>query len=231
MTITLSLKRFCLVVLLFLSLASTPVAAQSKDEIIQGGFLVALGRSANSSEWKHWRTALGGRTIQQMVDALREAVKTNEYEREQTVRRSFLDAFGWQPSDDELRYWSRQNKTYGELMANHVNNWLDIYPDRKKHIIKQSYYKVFGRSATEAELTYWMGQATCSYVQLVAMHATWKGQNQKTSTVTRIQPHLRSSGIATAALSPQAISGVVAAGGGAVVAVGGGSVVAVGSAN
>jgi hypothetical protein len=212
-------------------LFSFSVAAQSKDEIINGSYLVAFGRYANSGELNYWRQKVGSSTIQQMVNNHREFIRTNQFEREQTIKRSYQDAFGWQPSADELRYWAGQTKTYGELISNHINNWLNVYPDKKELVIKQSYYKVFGRSCNAAELKYWMGQPTCSFVQLVAMHSTWKQQNQNKSTLTRVNPNIQANGISTAGLSPQAISGVVAAGGMNVIAPGGGNVVAAGGMN
>lgn len=222
---------FCLLSFFVLSCLSSTVAAQSKDEIINGSYYVAFGRYATGGELNYWRRQVGNSTIQQMVNNHRQFIKTNQYEREQTIKRSYMDAFGWQPTAGEVRYWSGQNKTYAELMTNHINNWLNVYADKKAHVIKQSYYKVFGRSATAAELKYWMQQPTYSFVQLVAMHTTWKQQNQKQSSVTRVKPNINSNGICTKSLSPQAISGVVAAGGMNVIAPGGGNVIAAGGLN
>jgi hypothetical protein len=210
---------------------SAALQAQSKDEIINGSYFVAFGRYANSGELTYWRQNAGNKTIQQMVTNHRDYIKTNQSEREQTIKRSYMDAFGWQPSADELKYWGGQNKTYGELMTNHINNWLNVYKDKKELVIKQSYYKVFGRTSTADELKYWMGQPTYSYVQLVAMHTTWKQQNQSKSSVTAVKPNINANGISTAGLSPQAISGVVAAGGMNVIAPGGANVVAAGGMN
>lgn len=227
----LSKVSLCLLAFFTFSFLSFSVAAQSKDEIINGSYFVAFGRYASSSELNYWRQNVGSNTIQQMVNNHRSFIKANQYEREQSIKRSYMDAFGWQPSADELRYWSGQNKTYGELMSNHINNWLNVYPDKKQLVIKQSYYKVFNRSCNAAELKYWMGQTAYSFVQLVAMHTTWKQQNQTSSTLTQVSPNIRSNGISTAGLSPQAISGVVAAGGMNVIAPGGGNVVAAGGMN
>lgn len=221
----------CLITIITLSLTSTTVAAQTKEEIINSSYFVAFGRFASSSELKYWLQNIGNRTIAQMVTNHKTYLESNQYEKEQTVKRSYMDAFGWQPSADELRYWSGQNKTYGELMSNHINNWLNVYPDKKEHVIKQSYYKVFGRTATADELKYWKAQPTYSFVQLVATHTTWKKKNETTSKVTGVNPNLNENGISTAGLSPQAVSGVIAAGGANVVAPGGANVVAAGGAN
>lgn len=221
-----------LLALLVLSSFSFSASAQTKDEIIHGSYIVAFGRAATSGELTYWRQNVGNSTVQQMVENHRNFIRTNQYEREQTIRRSYMDAFGWQPSADEVRYWSGQHKTYGELMANHVNNWLGVYPDKKEQVIRQSYYKVFNRNATAAEVKYWMGQTTCSFVQLVAMHTTWKQQNQKSSSATRVKPNLNTSAVSTTdAFSSPAISQVIAAGGGNVIAPGGGNVIAAGSGN
>jgi len=217
--------------ILLLAFTAPDLTAQSKDEIIHGSYFVAFGRYANSGELAYWRNNVGTKTIREMVTLHRNYIKTNQSEREQTVKRSYMDAFGWQPSAGELQHWAPQNKTYGELMSNHVNNWLNIYKDRKEHVIKQSYHKVFGRSATADEIKYWMAQPTYTYVQLVATHTTWKQQNQNKSGVTPVAPNLNSNGITTAGLSPQAISGVVSAGGANVVAPGGGNVIAAGGLN
>lgn len=220
-----------LVALLAIPFFSSTVAAQSKDEVIHGSYIVAFGRAATSGELNYWRQNVGSRTIQQMVDNHRGFIKSNQYEREQAVKRSYMDAFGWQPSADELRYWSGQNRTYGELMTNHVNNWLNVYADKKEHVIKQSYYKVFNRTATAAEVKYWMGQPTCSFVQLVAIHTTWKQQNQQSSKTTRVNSNLNTPAVSSVGFSAPAISGVIAAGGNNVIAPGGGNVIAAGGGN
>lgn len=230
----LNLKRIvpALMGIILFCLNTSLVSAQSKDEIINGSYLVSFGRFANSGEISYWRQNIGSNTLQQMVNNHRAYLKSNSSERTQTIRRSYLDAFGWQPSADELKYWGTQNKTYGELLNNHIQNWLNVYPDKKSHVIKQSYYKVFGRTASADELKYWMSQATCSYAQYVAMHTTWKLNNQKTSSVTRINPNLRNNnGISTSSFTPVIGAQVVAAGGMNVIAPGGGNVVAAGGLN
>lgn len=222
---------FGLLALLALSLCAFSAGAQSKDEVIHGSYIVAFGRAATSGELQYWRQNVGNRTIQQMVENHRNFIRSNQYEREQTIRRSYMDAFGWQPSADEVKYWSGQHKTYGELMTNHVNNWLNVYADKKEHVIKQSYHKVFNRNATAAEVRYWMGQPTCSFVQLVAMHTTWKQQNQQGSKTTRVNSNLNTSAVSSADFSSSAISGMIAAGGSSVIAPGGGNIIAAGGGN
>ncbi|RYY50037.1 MAG: hypothetical protein EOO06_05180 [Chitinophagaceae bacterium] len=218
--------------ILLFCLNSSFVSAQSKDEIINGSYLVSFGRFANSSELSYWRQNVGSKNVQQMVANHKDYLRSNSAEREQAIRRSYMDAFGWQPSADELKYWSGQNKTYAELLQNHVQNWLNVYPDKKSHVIKQSYYKVFGRTANADELKYWMGQATCSYAQYVAIHSTWKLNNQKSSSLTRVNPNLKNNnGISTSSFSPTIGAQVVAAGGLNVIAPGGGNVVAAGGLN
>jgi hypothetical protein len=223
--------RFYALALLVLSLFSGALKAQSRDEIINGSYFIVFGRYASTGELSYWRQNVGSRNIAQMIENHKGYLASNQVEREETVKRSYMDAFGWNPSSDELRYWSGQNKTYAELLQNHVNNWLNVYPDRKELVIKQSYYKVFNRPATGEEVRYWKSQPTYSFVQLVATHTTWKQRHQRNSTVTPINPGIRENGISTAGLSPQAISAVVAAGGMNVVAPGGGNVVAAGGMN
>ncbi|RYZ20909.1 MAG: hypothetical protein EOO16_14970 [Chitinophagaceae bacterium] len=221
----------CLLALGSLLLFPGDARAQSRDEIIHASYFVAFGRYANSGELAYWRQNLGGRNIQQMVENHKNYLRSNQQEREESVKRAFMDAFGWNPSGDELRYWSGQNRTYAEMISNHINQWLNVYPDKKGHVIKQSYYKVFGRTANSDELRYWMGQPTCSFAQLVAMHTTWKQQNQRTSKMGPIRPDIRANGISTNALSSGAAAGVVAAGGMNLISPSGGQVVAAGGMN
>jgi hypothetical protein len=229
---TLLSRKSIFALLTFFSLSfSSSVIAQSKDEIINVSYFVAFGRYASSGEMNYWRQNLNGKNIPQMVENHRQYMNSNPVEKEKAIKNSYMDAFGWQPSADEVRYWSGQNKTYAELLKNHVDNWLSVYPDKKEHVIKQSYLKVFNRYPTADELKYWKGQRTCSFVQLVAMHTTWKQNNQTTSSSITIKPNIKTNDVSTAALSSQAIAGVVAAGGGNVVAAGGGNVVAAGGAN
>ncbi|RYD86790.1 MAG: hypothetical protein EOP50_21835 [Sphingobacteriales bacterium] len=116
-------------------------------------------------------------------------------------------------------------------MNYHINQWLNVYSDRKAHVIRQSYYKVFNRTANADELRYWMAQPTCSFVQLVAMHTTWKQQNQRTSRMGRIAPNIRDNGVSTASLSSGAAAGVVSAGGMNLISPNGGQVVSAGGLN
>lgn len=209
----------------------SPAVAQSKDEIINVSYFIAFGRYASSGELNYWRQNLNGKTIAQMVQNHRQYMNSNPVEKQKAIRNSYMDAFGWQPSADELRYWTGQNKTYAELLKNHVDNWLSVYPDKKEHVIKQSYLKVFNRYPSSDELKYWKGQPTYSFVQLVAMHTTWKQNNQSKSSVTNIKPNLNANDISTASISSQAAAGAVAAGGANVVAAGGGNVIAAGGGN
>lgn len=228
---TISRKNIFLLLTIFSLSFSSSVIAQTKDEIINVSYFIAFGRYASSGEINYWRQNLGSRNISQMVENHRQYMNSNPVEKEKAVRNSYMDAFGWQPSADELRYWSGQNKTYAELMKNHVDNWLNVYQDRKEHVIKQSYLKVFNRYPNTDELRYWKGQATVPFIQLVAMHTTWKQQNQTRSSSTSIKPNIKTNDVSTAAISPQAAAQAVAAGGGNVVSAGSANVVAGGGGN
>ncbi len=224
-------STFILFALITFGCFSTVVHAQNKDEVINGSYFIAFGRYANSGEMSYWKQNVGSKTIPQMVDNHKNYLRSDKNEREATIRRSYQDAFGWAASADEVKYWGGQNKTYAELMTNHINNWLNVYPDKKQQVINQSYYKVFGRAASADEIKYWMSQATSSYVQLVAMHTTWKNKNQPKSTSTAIAPNINSNGVSTATFSAGAAAGIIAAGAGNVIAPGGGNIVAGGAGN
>jgi hypothetical protein len=228
---TFSRKGIFLLLTIFSLSFSSSIIAQTKDEIINVSYFIAFGRYANSGEINYWRQNIGSRTMAQMVENHRQYMNSNPVEKEKAVRNSYMDAFGWQPSADELRYWTGQNKTYAELMKNHVDNWLNVYPDRKEHVIKQSYLKVFNRYPSADELRYWKVQATVPFIQLVAMHTTWKQQNQTKSSSISIKPNIKTRDVSTAAISPQAAAQAVAAGGANVVSAGGGNVVSAGGGN
>src|SRR6478672_8745107 len=102
---SLTIRKACLL-FLALFMFNFAVSAQSKDEVINGSYFVAFGRFANSGEMTYWRQNVGNRSIADMVSNHRTYLKSNQNERDQTVRRSYMDAFGWQPSADELKYWS-----------------------------------------------------------------------------------------------------------------------------
>lgn len=215
-------------ILTFFTMDST---AQTKDEVIKASYFVAFGRYPNSGELNYWRSNVGSRSIQEMVNLHKNFIKSNQYEREQTIKRSYMDAFGWQPSADEVRYWSGQHRTYADLVSNHVNNWLNVYRDKKEQVIRQSYYKAFGRAATAAEVKFWMGQRTFSFVQLVAMHTTYIQENRNPSSIMKIAPNLNKNGISTDRLTSAATNGVISAGGGNVISAGGGNIIAAGGGN
>ena len=203
--------------------------AQSKDEIVNGSYFVAFGRFANQGELNYWKNA-GNYTVAQLVEMHRGYLSQDRNEKTATINRAYMDAFGWNATGNDINYWNALNKTYGEIMAFHMNTLRNNSKSRTL-VIQQSYYRSFNKLPDAAQLQYWLNQSTYSFAQLVAFHSTWKNQGRGTSAVTQIQGSLNQNGISTFNFSPQGISAVIAAGGGNVVAAGGGNVVAAGGAN
>jgi hypothetical protein len=217
------------VVLVLTSGNLTSAFAQSKDEIVNGSYFVAFGRFANQGELNYWKNA-GNYTVAQLVEMHRDYLSRDRNEKIATINRAYMDAFGWNPSSSDIDYWSKLNKTYGEIMTVQMNTLRNNSKSRTL-VIQQSYYRSFNKLPDAAQLQYWLNQSPYSFAQLVAFHSTWKNQGRNTSSITQIQGSLNQNGISTFNFSPQAISAVVAAGGGNVVAAGGGNVVAAGGAN
>jgi hypothetical protein len=217
--------------------AATPAAAQTKSETIQASYFTAFGRYPNYGEMNYWLQNMGNMTAAQLVERHRAFIQASATERTQTIQRSYQDALGRWPTADELNFWSQYNQTYAELMARHVNGWLNVYAEEKKKVIRASYQTVFSRNPSDAELNYWMQQATCSFVQYVAMHSSWKQQNAGSSSGFAINnnrsilPNLNTSQVSTAVLSNAALSALIAAGGGNLVSTNGGNVIAQGGGN
>ncbi|RFS20173.1 hypothetical protein DVR12_20885 [Chitinophaga silvatica] len=220
--------RLALTVIICLAFMSVSFG-QSKGEIINGSYFIAFGRFPDSREFREWEQG-GSYTIDQMVNFHRGHISRNTQERTATITRAYMDAFGWDPSANDISYWSSRNSTYAEVFNAQMSN-LKSNTKSKTLVIQQSYYRAFNQLPSAAQLQYWMNQPTYSFAQLVAFHTTWKNQGRNSTAVTGIQNKLNQNGISTFSLSAQGAAAVIAAGGANVIAAGGGNVIAAGGAN
>jgi hypothetical protein len=224
-----SIFFLCFTILAFIGVNPSSLNAQSKEENINGSYFVAFGRFANQGELGYWK-GQGNYTIAQLVEIHKNYLSKDGNERTATIKRAYMDAFGWGPNNDDINNWGKQNKTYSEILSAQMNILKNNNQSRTL-VIQQSYYRSFNKLPDANQLKYWLSQPVYSFAQLVAFHTTWKNQGSNTSSASKIQGGLNQNGISTYSFSPQAISAVVAAGGGNVVAAGGGNVIAAGGMN
>jgi hypothetical protein len=222
-----NLKKTCLVAALMLSSLGNYCFAQTRAEVINMAYFASFGRSPAAAESKAWQTS--NYSGAQIAANNRNYLRTNAYEKSQTLQRAFLDATGGTPTQVDINAYANQNKTYSEIIAD-LTNMLRQDRGRRQMTIAVAYQQTLGRQATQADLNYWMAQPVYTYVQLKAFNLTAKARNSS-PTVGPILGGLNSSGITTVSLSPGAMSSLVASGGGNLVASGGGNLVASGGGN
>jgi hypothetical protein len=223
-----NLKKTCLVTAFMLSGLANFCFAQTRAEVINMAYFASFGRSPSAAESKAWTTS--NYNGAQITANNRNYLRTNAYEKSQTLQRAFLDATGGTPTQVDINAYANQNKTYAEIINDLVNT-LRSDRGRRLSTIAVAYQQTLGRLASQADFNYWMAQQVYTYVQLKAFNLTAKTRNVNTPTVTPILGGLNSAGITTLSLSPGAMSSLVASGGGNLVASGGGNLVASGGGN
>jgi len=222
------IKKTSVITCLVLSGLVNCCFAQTRAEVINMAYFTSFGRSPTGAETKAWATS--NYNGQQIVANNRNYLRTNAYEKSQTLQRAFLDATGGTPTQVDINVYANQYKTYAEII-NDLVNMLRSDRGRRLTTIAVAYQQTLGRPANQADLNYWMAQQVYTYVQLKAFNLTAKARNASTPTVGPIQGGLNSGGITTLSLSPGAMSSLVASGGGNLVASGGGNLVASGGGN
>ncbi|WP_316787178.1 hypothetical protein [Pedobacter frigiditerrae] len=226
------ISMLCLVSLTTMALR---VSAQNTERV-QASYLLAFGRLPSSGELTYWN-GQGQKSVQWLVDNHKGYIKSNQGTiGKEIIVKSYVDALGYRPSQSEINYHAAFNRTYTEMMSNHLV-YVKGVPSEYEKVIKRSYQTVFGRQPNAGELSYWKSQGLFSYMILVSCHQDWKnknssGQSQKMAIATNA-PFLVTATVSQSVMNETktTFAGLVSPGGGNMVAAGGGNMVAAGGGN
>jgi hypothetical protein len=117
-------------------------------------FLAALAAATS--------TSLLGATVGEAVAAIQK----------ERIQSSYLIAFGRLASDDEVKYWSKQNpKSVGDLVTNH-RDFLKRDTGTHQDVIRRSYKAALGTTPDANAIKHWMG-GNDTFTMLVNNHVEW----------------------------------------------------------
>ncbi|MDB5193141.1 MAG: hypothetical protein JWQ96_2704 [Segetibacter sp.] len=223
-----------------------PVIAQNanqvKSETIKASYLIALGKKATDGEVNYWmgQNLPGNDMLKTLVENHRQYMQGNPEVEKDMIRRSFKNAYGRDPNNNEVLQNMRENKTYSEWINNHVA-WLRKTPSDYEHAIRNAYQIVLGRQPQSGELNYWKSKTANAFYIVASCVENCKRSGGAGYCASNVMA-TNSSYASTLAVLPQvaaqgnsllgtAAGNVIAPGGGNVVAAGGGNVVAAGGLN
>lgn len=139
-----------------------------------------------------------------LVENRRAELQRDAAARAGAARAAWLDAFGREPSEAELRAESVLALTYAERMQRHLAR-LDADADENRETIRRAYALVVRREPYAEEFEYWRPHGALSFVALAACLEDWARRNQPGLMVTSGTPTVpaRSRFVTLVSLSPE----------------------------
>ena len=230
------------VVLFFTSFSK--LAAQSEQEQrIRSSYMLALGRDANSGEVTYW-AGQGNLSVSQLIERHRQYFVANAGPHRDLIVRSYVAAFGRNPSEGEIKYYINGNLTYTDLVKGHIG-YLVRSNTENENTIRRAYQYALNRKPTQGEISFGVASGGLTYLFWVGwLQDPAHGKNTITVTNAPVLATVAVSDkvateVKTAAgltsgsgtLIAAGAANMVAAGGGNMVAAGGGNMVAAGGGN
>ena len=230
-----------LVLFATLAVSSTAAFAQSgeQEERIGASFVLALGRAPSAGETDLW-SKQGPLPVADLVARHQQQLQSDAGMTRATVVKACADAFGREPTEREIDTWSGGNRTYTELMKQHIQ-WLGAHTEEYRQVMERAYQLVMRRPAYSVELDYWNDQPTLSFVLLVGCIEDWARRNapglmattgtptvsvnSRYLTTCRLSPAIAAEARAATGLVPAGDANLATAAGRHLVAVGAGSIV------
>jgi hypothetical protein len=159
-------------------LFSGTARAQSEEQTqrITTSYLVALGRAPSAAELNVDSQA-PGLSIATAIERRRELIQKDAGTKRAVIIKAFEDAFGREPSEDEIRDGQKGNRTYSELMSAHVTR-LAEHPTEYEQVMNRAYRLVIHRDIYPMEVEYWKKRSTVPYYLLAACLEDWARRNQ-----------------------------------------------------
>lgn len=157
-------------------------AAPSRDVI--AAYLLAFGRLPAAHEATF---ADATASLERTVAALKSRLVADAAESHATLTRSYRDAFGRAPTDEEANAGALTPRTYTELMIEHLAR-LAAAPIDYEQVIRRAYPLVIRRDAYPEEIEYWRKHGPLPYALIVACIDNWARRNQPGLMVTTGKP-------------------------------------------
>ena len=154
-------------------LAAAPTGPQ--EERIGASFVLALGRAPSAGEIDQWGK-LGQLSVAELIAHQRRQLQGNADAKRATLVKACADAFGREPAAGEIDAWSDGDRTYIELMTQHVQ-WLGEHPAEYRQVVERAYRSVLRRPAFAEELGYWNAQPALAYALLAGCIENWARRN------------------------------------------------------
>lgn len=188
-------------ILFFASLARAQTEEQSQR--ISVSSMLALGRAPTPSELSD-RTA---KSVAELIKHHRQQLQSDAATKRAVIVKACQDAFGHEPSEEEIRSWSTEVRTYSELMTEHIK-WLSAHPAEYAQVINRAYQLLIHRDVYSLEIEYWKTHDTLPYALLAACIESWARRNQPGLMVTSGTPiiSMNSDYLTTVRLSPAVAS-------------------------
>jgi len=165
--------------LLFAALVSlsAEVSAQPNlnEERIGAAFVLVLGRAPSAGELNSWNKT-EQLSMSDLISGLQQQLQNDPGAKRATLTKACEDAFGREPRDTEINVRSGDNRTYTELMKEHVH-WLTEHQADYERVIERAYQRVLHRSAYPGEIVYWRKHDTLPYSLLAASVNHWARRN------------------------------------------------------
>ncbi|MDQ6757129.1 MAG: hypothetical protein M3004_09350 [Bacteroidota bacterium] len=162
---------------IFCSFAINSFAQQ--DQRIHAAFMLAFGRDATQTEVNYW-LGKGNLSIAQIIEFHRQGLKQYPDLHRETIIKSYKDAMGRIPKEDEIKFYMPNTATYAELVATHIN-WLQTNNLEYEKVFRLAYATVFHRVPTNTEVAYWKNLGVFPYYLLLGYHEDYKRKNQNES--------------------------------------------------
>ena len=223
----LSVAALLCVVFLFGSFSKL-FAQTEQEQRIRSSYMLVFGRDASAGEVTYWK-GQGNLSVAQLFEKHRQYFKANPGVHRELIVKSYLAAFGRNPSEQEINFYINGTQTYTELVKGHID-YLVRYTPENEMTINRAYQYVVHRKATPQEIGYGVASGGLTYL-------FWVGWLQdpshgKGSINVNNAPILSSLQVSpNVAAEARTASGLVASGGGNLVAAGAGNLVASGAGN
>jgi len=202
----------CITALLAAAWPGEAGAQPAADDRVAASFLLARGRMPEPAEAQAWADS-ASTPFADLLARHRQAINTDERERQRVAARAGVDAFGAGTSPAPAA-GGNPGSAYLDLMRGHLE-WLGAHPDEYARVVHRAYQRVLRRDAYPQEIEYWSKQPVHSFALLAACVDDWARRNQPGLTVTSgpAAVNVNSPWLATVRLSPALAAEIRAAAG------------------
>jgi hypothetical protein len=147
-----------------------PEGAQDLSETIERSYQNSFGRAPKPEELAYWQAEVKAKHYgyTHLIEHSRQWLKGGgAAEREPLIKRAYEQAFGRNPTGEELSYWQQQigkdGTNYSELVEKCIDWMLGSSPEQiaeLKGTIKRAYLATKRPAPSDAQTKHWMVQAS-----------------------------------------------------------------------